>query len=101
MEAIELETRSSRCDPLYVGQLGCDEVVERIVAGAEFSRGRVNTMDGLRVDFAEGWGLVRASNTTAALTARFEAESEEALEHIKNEFREQISVTAPSLDLNF
>ncbi|QFU77628.1 phosphomannomutase/phosphoglucomutase [Halioglobus maricola] len=84
-----------------VDDRGKHAIVERIVAGAEFSGGRVNTMDGLRVDFAEGWGLVRASNTTAALTARFEAESEEALENIKNEFREQISVTAPSLDLNF
>jgi len=44
---------------------------------------------------------VRASNTSAALTARFEAESEEALEMIKNEFRAQIALVNPSLELNF
>ncbi|AQA17402.1 phosphomannomutase [Halioglobus japonicus] len=84
-----------------VDDRGKHALVERIVAGADFNEGRVNTMDGLRVDFAEGWGLVRASNTTAALTARFEADSTESLENIKNEFREQISLAAPSLEVNF
>ena len=54
-----------------------------------------------RVDFADGWGLVRASNTGAALTARFESSSEEGLETIMQEFRGQISLVDPELKLTF
>ena len=76
-------------------------VMERIINRADFSSGKVNTLDGIRVDYQDGWGLVRASNTTAALTARFEASSEQALEVIKQEFRAQIALVDPSLDLDF
>ena len=76
-------------------------LMDRIVRNTDFSSGKVNTMDGIRVDFSEGWGLVRASNTNAALTARFEATSEEALEMIKGEFREQIALVDSTLELNF
>ncbi len=77
------------------------ELVERVVRSADFPSGKVNTLDGIRVDFAEGWGLLRASNTSAALTARFEANSEEGLETIKGEFRDQIARAAPDLEVNF
>jgi phosphomannomutase/phosphoglucomutase len=76
-------------------------LMEQIIRNADFVSGKINTMDGIRVDFAEGWGLVRASNTTAALTARFEADDEDALETIMAEFRAQISLIEPGLDLNF
>lgn len=76
-------------------------LMNKIIRSADFSTGKVNTMDGIRVDFAEGWGLLRASNTSSALTARFEAESEEALEMIRGEFRAQIGLVAPSLKVNF
>jgi phosphomannomutase/phosphoglucomutase len=76
-------------------------LIARIVNGAEFSSGKVNTMDGIRVDFAEGWGLVRASNTSPALTARFEADSEESLKNIMDEFHAQIALVEPDLELNF
>ena len=58
-------------------------------------------MDGIRVDFSEGWGLVRASNTGPALTARFEADSAESLEAIQADFRAQIARVAPDLQLTF
>jgi phosphomannomutase/phosphoglucomutase len=58
-------------------------------------------MDGIRVDFANGWGLVRASNTSPALTARFEADSQASLDAIKAEFRTQIARAEPDLNLNF
>ncbi len=77
------------------------QLMEKIVSHADFSTGKINTMDGIRVDFTEGWGLVRASNTSPALTARFEADSAEALESIMAEFRSQISLVAPDLELNF
>ncbi|MEH6580691.1 MAG: phosphomannomutase/phosphoglucomutase [Halioglobus sp.] len=76
-------------------------VMERIVANADFSSGKINTLDGIRVDYKDGWGLVRASNTSAALTARFEASSEGGLEIIKQEFRAQIALVEPDLDLDF
>ncbi len=76
-------------------------LIEKLIESARFPAGKVNTLDGIRVDFAEGWGLVRASNTTAALTARFEANSADALEAIKEEFRAQLAAVAPDLELNF
>lgn len=76
-------------------------LIESITRNADFSSGKVNTMDGIRVDFTDGWGLIRASNTSPALTARFEADNEEALEVIKSEFRAQIALVDPGLELNF
>ena len=76
-------------------------LIEKIVEKADFSSGKINTMDGIRVDFTDGWGLVRASNTGPALTARFEANTEENLEVIKGEFRAQIALVDPKLELNF
>ena len=77
------------------------QLMDNIINNADFSAGKVNTMDGIRVDFAEGWGLVRASNTGPALTARFEANTAEALEAIQSEFRAQIALVKPDLELNF
>lgn len=76
-------------------------LMDRIVRNTDFSYGKVNTMDGIRVDFADGWGLLRASNTNPALTARFEANDQEALDMIISEFREQIALVDSSLELNF
>ncbi len=45
----------------------------------------INTLDGVRVDFEDGWGIVRPSNTEPMIKCRFEAESEEALERIKDD----------------
>jgi phosphomannomutase/phosphoglucomutase len=76
-------------------------LIERIINNADFSSGKINTLDGIRVDFRDGWGLLRASNTGAALTARFEASSEEALEVVKQEFRAQISLVEPGIEFDF
>lgn len=71
-------------------------VMDKLVSGHNFVDGKISTIDGLRVDLPHGWGLVRASNTSAALTLRFEAESEEALENIKSSFQQQLQ----SIDSN-
>lgn len=60
------------------------EVVAQLAALGEFGEGRLTTIDGVRVDFPNGWGLVRASNTSANLTLRFEADDEDALHKIKS-----------------
>ena len=77
------------------------ELVDKIINNADFSSGKVNTMDGLRVDFSDGWGLIRASNTGPALTARFEADTEEHLNLIQDEFRAQIALIDPAIELTF
>jgi phosphomannomutase/phosphoglucomutase len=77
------------------------QLMDNIVRSCNFSSGKVNTIDGIRVDFADGWGLVRASNTSPALTARFEADTQEALETIMSEFRAQIALVDPDLELRF
>jgi phosphomannomutase/phosphoglucomutase len=59
------------------------------------------TLDGVRVDYPYGWGLVRASNTTPVLVLRFEADSEAQLEQIKEAFRGQLKAVAPDLQLPF
>ena len=53
------------------------------------------------MDFQDGWGLLRASNTSAAFTARFEADTQDALERIQEDFRSQLAAIAPDLELNF
>ena len=71
-------------------------VMDKLVSEHSFVEGKISTIDGLRVDLPHGWGLVRASNTSAALTLRFEAESEEALKNIKSIFQQQLK----SIDSN-
>ncbi|MFC1751259.1 phosphomannomutase/phosphoglucomutase [Pseudomonadota bacterium] len=68
---------------------------------AQFPGAQLTTIDGIRADFAEGWGLVRASNTTPALTLRFEADSEESMERIQGIFRSAILAVSPKILLPF
>ncbi len=76
-------------------------LVERLVAEGDFQSGKPTTIDGLRVDFAKGWGLVRASNTSAALTLRFEAETEEALKKIQQLFKRELLKIDSQLNIDF
>jgi len=66
-----------------------------------FAGARLSTIDGLRADFPDGWGLVRASNTTPVLVLRFEADDEAALERIKALFRAQLQPLLAGVDLGF
>jgi phosphomannomutase/phosphoglucomutase len=75
--------------------------VERFRNAARFEGARLSTIDGLRVDFPDGWGLVRASNTTPVLVMRFDADSAVALGRIQAAFREQLLAVKPDLKLPF
>ncbi|MDN5782040.1 MAG: phosphomannomutase/phosphoglucomutase [Luteimonas sp.] len=75
--------------------------VERFVAQSHFEGARLSTIDGLRVDWPDGWGLVRASNTTPGLVLRFDGDSAEALDRIRQAFREQLLALDPELPLPF
>lgn len=76
-------------------------LVDRLSKEGTFGEGNVSTIDGVRVDYPDGWGLCRASNTTPVLVLRFEAESDDALERIKGIFREQLHKVAPDLVADF
>ncbi len=75
--------------------------MERLLAVADFPDGQVTTIDGLRVDFEDGWGLVRASNTTPCLVIRFEGRDQAALERIQDRFRALFRQLDPELTLPF
>ena len=62
--------------------------------------GEKNTIDGLRLDFEDGWGLIRASNTTPKLVLRFEGKSEEILNRIQNDFLNELTRICPDIDIN-
>ncbi|KGM53975.1 phosphomannomutase [Lysobacter daejeonensis GH1-9] len=75
--------------------------VDRFVTEAKFEGARLSTIDGLRVDWPDGWGLVRASNTTPILVMRFDADSEAAMARIQAAFRAQLLALKPDLALPF
>ena len=58
-------------------------------------------IDGLRVEYQDGFGLVRASNSTSALIFRFEADHLHGLSRIQADFRKQLRRVAPRLQLPF
>ena len=76
-------------------------IIEALGREAQWGEASVTTLDGLRVDYPKGWGLVRASNTTPVLVLRFEAESEAELKRIQDVFRAQLYTVAPDLQLPF
>jgi phosphomannomutase/phosphoglucomutase len=75
--------------------------MEALIQKANFSDAEHVTIDGLRVNFADGWGLVRLSNTTPCLVLRFEAKSETVLAHIQEMFRDLLLTVNPGLVIPF
>lgn len=73
-------------------------VVARAVAHFK-GRYAVNDIDGARIDFAHGWGLVRASNTQPVLVMRFEADTPEQLAAYRGEVEDWLRTHAPEVDL--
>ncbi len=75
--------------------------IKRFLAEVSFDDGKVTTIDGMRVDFDDGWGLVRASNTTPCLVIRFEADSEASLKRIQGLFKAAMLSISSDLELPF
>lgn len=71
------------------------------LAEAAFAGAEISQLDGLRVDYADRWGLVRPSNTTPNLVLRFEGDDAAALASIENEFRSLLRAVDPTLALTF
>ena len=76
-------------------------LMEEILKSFAFDDANVATIDGLRADFQDGWGLVRPSNTTPCLVMRFEADNQAALDRIQGQFRERFQQLDASLELPF
>lgn len=77
------------------------DLVEQFRDNYQADGAEKSDLDGVRVDFADGWGLLRASNTTAAISLRFEAETEQRLKQIKQSFQEQIQQLSPTTSIKF
>ena len=75
--------------------------IKKFIEQASFDNATLSTIDGVRADFADGWGLVRASNTTPALVIRFEAKDENRLHQLKESFKRQILAADASINLPF
>jgi phosphomannomutase/phosphoglucomutase len=75
--------------------------VETFQQKSKFEGARITTIDGVRADWPDGWGLVRASNTTPVLVLRFDADNEDALLRIQAAFRAQLLALDPNLTLPF
>jgi phosphomannomutase/phosphoglucomutase len=77
-------------------------LIDRLQKMARFPDARdVITIDGLRVEYADGFGLARASNTTPVIVLRFEADNEAALRRIQEDFRRVLRQAAPGISLPF
>ncbi len=63
-------------------------------------KGEKITIDGLRINFDNGWGLLRASNTTPKLVMRFEGNTEDDLKTIQSNFIDELSRICPDIDIN-
>ena len=70
-------------------------VVERLLATAKFPGAELVTIDGLRADYSDGFGLIRASNTTPVLVLRFEGHTAKALHRIQTDFMAALRAVKP------
>ena len=77
-------------------------LIERLRKNARFEGAReIIGIDGLRVEYPDGFGLARASNTTPVVVLRFEADNAQALERIQNDFRRVLQDASPGAQLPF
>ena len=75
--------------------------MQRFGEQATFPDAHLIAIDGLRVEYKTGWGLIRASNTTPCLVARFEAQDDASLGEIQALFKVQLHAMDQSLEIPF
>jgi phosphomannomutase/phosphoglucomutase len=77
-------------------------IMDALLQNAKFDQPhKIVSIDGMRVEFDNGWGLLRPSNTTPKLVARFEAATSDALDNIKQQFRNALLNIDPELSIPF
>ncbi len=74
------------------------QIVDEFKKSASFENASVSMLDGLRVEYDDGWGLLRASNTTPKLVLRFEGTSQKSLDDIIQKFNDEFQKVHPNLD---
>jgi phosphomannomutase/phosphoglucomutase len=77
------------------------QFIDELMMKADFGDANVTMIDGIRADYPDGWGLVRASNTTPVLVLRFEGRDQAALQRIQSIFKAQLLAVNPDLKLPF
>lgn len=75
--------------------------MQRLQDTATFENAEVSTIDGIRVDYADGFGLVRPSNTTPILVLRFEGNDQAALQRIQSDFTRVINQVDQNIEIPF
>ena len=78
-----------------------ETVMEALDLMPDIPEARMVKIDGLRAEFEQGWGLVRASNTSPSLLFRFEADTEEGMAKVQSVFRDMLKKVDPHLELPF
>jgi len=86
---------------LAVGEEHKFELMDTISKGICFDDAHLVRIDGVRAEFGDGWGLIRASNTTGTLICRFEASDSAALRRIQSAFRAELQRLLPATDVTF
>lgn len=74
------------------------DIVDQFRKMVEGTNATLSDLDGVRLDFPEGWGLVRASNTSPCITLRFEADTQENLSRIRKFFKSKLQDINPSIN---
>lgn len=74
-----------------IGKRNGHEIIDTLARRASFANAKIINIDGVRAEYEDGFGLARASNTTASLVLRFEGETEAALQRIKNDFYQALA----------
>lgn len=82
---------------LHLGEGESEAVMRALEQAANFEDAELVRVDGLRVEFSDGWGLVRPSNTTASLAFRFEADNDAALARVQDRLRDWLVRAAPGV----
>ena len=75
------------------------KIIEDFIKNCDLDGEKI-TLDGLRINFKNGWGLLRASNTTPKLVLRFEGNSKESLIQIQKKFLNELARICPDIDIN-
>ena len=75
--------------------------IDKLLDNPDFGEANLTMIDGIRADYADGWGLVRASNTTPCLVLRFEGQTKEAMMKVQARFKKVLLDLEPSLKLPF
>ena len=75
--------------------------MRKLTTTADFPGARITTLDGLRLDYPDGWGLVRNASNEGALSMRFEGQGAKGLKDVQAIFREAIAKEMPDLELPF